>query len=488
MVLDERRRPDGAPLTDAGWLSLSPALREWVWKLDQENTELRARLGLNSTNSSKPPSTDKPGVKKQRRPRSGRRPGGQVGHPGHSRPLVPEDRLDGITDSYPNRCRRCDLDLRGVRRTDEEPLRHQVAELPPIVPTVTEHRRHRVCCPGCGEVAIPELPAGVPKGSFGPVLRALLVTLCGRYRMSRREVGEFCTEALGLDVSVGTIDNMCRSVGEALADPVEEVKEHIRAAKVAHLDETGWSQKGERYWMWVAVAAGAAYFQIAKSRGAKVVAAILGAAYLGMIVTDRWSAYTFIDAFRRQVCWAHLKRDFQRFVDRGGSGKAFGEEGLALTKRLFMIWRSYEDERIRHRVMKKHMAEIEMEFGELLGGRSEDAKVRGFCKKLLGLSPSLFLFTRVSGVEPTNNRAERALRPVVLWRKGSFGTMSDEGSRFVERVMTAVMTSRLQSRSVLTYLRAVCAAQDSGTRIPSLLSQNARDAPVVGHRVLSKTG
>lgn len=488
MIPQECERPDGAPITDGGWRALSQPFRDWIWKLHRENTELRTRVGLNSKNSSKPPSTDKPGDKKQRRPRSGRRPGGQAGHPGHSRPLVAEDRLDGITDSYPTRCRRCGDDLSGARHTDEEPLRHQVAELPPIVPTVTEHRRHRVCCPGCGTVAIGELPDGVPQGNFGPVLRALLVTLCGRYRMSRREVVEFCAEALGLDVSVGTIDNMCRSVGGGLADPVDEVKEHIRAAKVAHLDETGWSQKGERYWMWVAVAASAAYFQISKSRGAKVVSAILGAAFLGVIVTDRWSAYTIIEALRRQVCWAHLKRDFQRFVDRGGSGKAFGEEGIALTKRLFTIWRSYEDERIGRRVMQKQMAEIEIKFGEMFGGLSEDAKVRGFCKKLLELGPSLFLFTRVPGVEPTNNRAERALRPVVLWRKGSFGTMSDDGSRFVERVMTAVMTCRLQNRSVLTYLRAVCAAQDSGTKIPSLMSQKSRDAPAAGDHALSKAG
>jgi hypothetical protein len=97
MALDESERPDGAPITDVGWRALSQPFRAWIWELRQENVELRARVGLNSTNSSKPPSTDKPGVKKQRRPRSKRRPGGQVGHPGHSRPLVPEGRLDGIT-------------------------------------------------------------------------------------------------------------------------------------------------------------------------------------------------------------------------------------------------------------------------------------------------------------------------------------------------------------------------------------------------------
>ena len=492
MAPNEYERPDGAPITSAAWRALPPEFRKWIWATCQENVQLRARVGLNSTNSSKPPSSDGPEVKGTEKPRtrSGRKPGGQVGHPGHSRPLVPEDRLDGVTNSYPERCRRCGTDLPAARRGDMEPLRHQVAELPPIVPTVIEHRRHRVCCRRCGVVTVADLPPDVPEGSFGPTLRAFLATLCGRYRLSRREVAEFCAEAIGLDVSVGTIDNICRRVGEGLADPIDEVKEHVRDAQVVHLDETGWSQKGQRYWMWVAVAAAGAYFQITKTRGGKVVSAILGTAFLGKIVTDRWSAYTIIEAVRRQVCWAHLKRDFKRFVDRGGPGREFGEDCLALTKRLFEIWKRYEDDRIRWRTMQTRMTKVEIELGTLLGAgtASEDAKVRGFCEKIIQLEPSLFLFSRVPGVEPTNNRAERALRPVVLWRKGSFGTMSDEGSRFVERVMTAVMTCRLQGRSVLSYLRAVCAAQDAGERSPSLMGQKARDAPVVSRPPLARTG
>jgi transposase len=492
VVVRARKRPEGAPIGDAEWRSLAEPFREWVWGICRENEALRERIGLNSTNSSKPPSSDQANdVKKRRRQRSGRRPGGQPGHEGHSRALVSEDRVAEFVDCYPERCRCCGRDVRGMRGDGEAPLRHQVAEIPEIVPTVTEYRRHRIGCPDCGTVTVGALPDGVPKGCFGPMLRSLVVTLCGRYRMSRREAVEFCAEALSLDVSLGTVDNQCRGVGASLAAPVDEVRDHIRACEVAHLDETGWKQKGERRWTWVAVTAVAAYFQIAKSRGAAIVSAILGPAFLGFIVSDRWSAYTIIDALRRQVCWAHLKRDFQRFADRGGSARCFGEAGLALTKRLFTIWRSHREKRISRRVMQKRMAEVEVAVGELLGDglEHEDQKVRGFSKKLLQLEPSLFLFSRVECVEPTNNLAERALRPVVLWRKGSFGTMSDAGSRFVERVMTAVMTCRLQGRSVLTYLRAVCTAQDHGHAIPSLLSQKTRDAPSVRKgRVLSRTG
>lgn len=479
-------------MSDAEWSTLTAPFRAWIVKIYSEVVVLRGRTGLNSTNSSKPPSSDNPGcVKKSRRPRSGRRPGGQPGHEGHSRPLVPADRVDEVIDRFPDRCRRCSRDISGVRDDCEAPLRHQVAEIPEIVPWVAEFRLQRVCCPDCGTVTVGVLPDGVSKGCLGPALRALVATLSGRYRMSRREVVELCSEVLGLEVSLGTIDNICRDVGEALASPVEEVRDHIRASDVVHLDETGWREKGERRWMWVAVTAVAAYFQISKSRGATVVSAILGAAFLGFIVTDRWSAYTIIEALRRQVCWAHLKRDFQRLVDRGASARSFGEAGLALTKRLFTIWGHYQNERISRGVMQRRMTELEIELGELLGlGLDhEDSKVRGFCKKLLELGPSLFLFARVIGVEPTNNLAERTLRPVVLWRKGSFGTMSDGGCRFVERIMTAVMTCRLQGQSVLRYIGAVCVAHDNGCPIPSLINQKARDAPASNSsRELSKTG
>jgi transposase len=373
---------------------------------------------------------------------------------------------------------------------EQEPLRHQVAEIPAIEPLVTEYLRHRASCPHCGTMTVAGLPDGVPEGNLGPNLRALLVVLAGRFRLSRRETVEFCGEALGLSISVGCVSNVCMDVGTSLAGPVREVRQEIRSAPVVHPDESGWSQRGRRRWIWVAVCAVAAYFRITKRRSAAVVHEILGAAFKGCIVSDRWSAYTAIPAERRQICWAHLKRDFQGFVDRGGAAKAFGEEGVRLSKELFSIWQSYESGGVTRRRMRELMAEVEIGVGKLLGGGqdSADKKVRGFCAKVLDLGPSLFLFSRMTGIEPTNNRAERALRPVVLWRKGSFGTNSDGGSRFVDRMMTVVMTCRIQGRSVLRYLQDVCAAKDQGGRIPSLFAAKARDRPKVDEAVQTKSG
>lgn len=440
------------------------------------------RLGLNSTNSSRPPSSDPSKLKRTPRQRSGRRQGGQPGHRGHSRSLVPVDRVNATHDIYPDSCRHCGSTISEDECKDIEPLRHQIAEIPAIVATVTEYRRHRCRCSQCGRVSVASLPAELPQGNFGPNLRALLVVLSGRFRLSRRETTEFCGEALGLAISVGCIDNMCQGVGESLGAPVEEVAKEIQSAPVVHADESGWRQRGARYWIWVTVTATLALYVIAQSRGSLVVQAMLGAGFQGDLITDRWSAYMYIEASRRQLCWAHLKRDFQAFEDRGGAARAFGTEGLRLTGALFSIWHRFQSAAISRGEMQALMALVEIRVGELLqdGLASSDKKVPGFCKKLLPLEPALFLFSRVPGVEPTNNRAERALRPIVLWRKGSFGTSSAQGSRFVERMMTVVMTCRLQGRSVLTYLRDVCLAQDRGKRAPSLLGKRPRERPKMG--------
>ncbi len=477
-------RPEGSPLTDAEWGHLGKESRKWIATIVAEWRAFRARAQMNSTNSSKPPSSDPPNVKKRARAPSGRSPGGQLGHPGRSRSLVPLDRVSAIEDVYPKRCWRCGSGLSRKHGGEHEPLRHQVAEIPAMEPDVTEYRRHQLDCLECGAITTAPIPDDVPKGNFGPNLRAFLALLSGRFRLSRREVVEFCGDALGLSISVGCLDNMCHRVGDALEEPMREIGAHLQSAPMVHTDESGWSQRGIRHWIWVVVTVMVAYFRIARSRGSQVVKEVLGEAFSGDVVSDRWAAYLVIPPERRQVCWAHLKRDLQGFIDRGGRGRSLGEEGVCLVKELFSIWHSFEQEEITPRQMQRKMKRVEDVFVGLLeeGLTSSDRKARGFCKKLLELKPALFLFARKPGIEPTNNPAERALRPVVLWRKGSFGTCSEQGSRFVERMMTVVMTCRIQGRSVLSYLQEVCAAQDRAAPIPSLLRARARtrDRPRIG--------
>ena len=410
-----------------------------------------------------------------------------MGHQGHRRSLVPPDRVNATEDLYPDNCRQCGGAL-AAEGVEVEPLRHQVAEIPAIEPHVTEYRRHRCRCSQCGKVSVAALPAGVSESSFGPNLKALLIVLSGRFRLSRRETAEFCREALGLSISIGSIDNMCRGIVASLGKPVGEIAREIQSAPVVHADESGWKQGNERHWIWVMATTTLAMFVIAQSRGSKVVQSMLGSTFQGNLVTDRWSAYSYFEAIRRQLCWAHLKRDFQSMVDRGGVARAFGIQGQWWTNALFSIWHRYQCGSISWREMQALMRYVEIGVGDLLqnGLASADQKVLGFCKKLTPLEAALFLFSRVPGVEPTNNRAERALRPIVLWRKGCFGTKSEQGSRYVERMMTVVMTCRLQGRSVLTYLRDVCLARDRGKRSPSLLGKRPRERVKIGASITGR--
>lgn len=315
------------------------------------------------------------------------------------------------------------------------------------------------------------LPPDVPNGAFGPRLQATVALLAGRYHLSRRAVVAVCAEVLGVEVALGSVAGLCRATSEALAEPVAAAEAAIRSAATANADETSWSQAGTPCWLGGVVTATATVFRIAASRGGKVIRGLLGEEFAGVVGSDRWTAYTWLGAERRQVCWAHLKRDFQALVDRGGVAKAVGQPALALVTRLFAAWYAVRDDPTAWQRLPETMQPIQQEFRTLLaaGQQSPSAKAAGLCRALLALWPALWTFVTVPGVEPTNNAAERALRPAVLWRKQSFGTQSDAGNAFVERLLCVVTTCGQQRRSALDYLTAVCAAAQRAQTVPSLV-------------------
>jgi transposase len=259
-------------------------------------------------------------------------------------------------------------------------------------------------------------------------------------------------------------------VSEAVALPVEEARAYVRAQAAAHLDETGWWQEKVRAWLWVAATPLVAVFTLAKSRGAKVAQEFLGD-FAGVLHSERWSAYKLVDVCRRQVCWAHLIRDFRGMVERGGAGARIGKGLLEEAKRIFEWWPRVRDGTLTRRVVTVRMRQVERRVGELLqsGEVCADARTAGMCKEIRKVFPALWTFVHVEGVEPTNNMAERDLRRAVLWRKACFGTDSATGSRYVERVLTVVMTLRKQKRAVHRYLAEACEARLRGLPPPSLL-------------------
>jgi len=461
-------RPAAATPEEA--LALLPVLWDEVVRLRARVQELEAWLGQNSTNSSRPPSSDPP----ESPPRppaapTGRRRGGPPGHPPHQRTLVPPEAVDQIVAHWPTHCRGCQMPL--SPEAVGEPVRHQVTELPPIRAVVTEHQLHHVRCGACGLTTCAGLPADVPQGAFGPRLQATVAVLSGRYRLSRREVVGVCGDVLGAPLAVGSVDHLCQATAAALAAPVAALEQAVRQVPQAHADETGWREAGQRCWLWVVVTAVATVFTLAPSRGRGVIKGLLGESFAGYLISDRWSADTWMDPTRRQVCWAHLKRDFQKLVDYGGPGRVIGQDALSLLEGLFGAWADLRADPTQRERFGRRARQYQWRLRRVLeaGQQCGCEKTANFCTALLKLWPALWTFVTVPGVEPTNNAAEQAIRPAVLWRKGSFGTQSAAGNRFVERLLSVAATCKQHDRSLLTYLAAVCTAAQAGQPIPSLL-------------------
>jgi len=470
----------GPPLPADLWDSLPPEARALVVALRAEVAELRAkvreqqeqlrelqeRLGQNSTNSSRPPSSDPPAVKRAPpKPPSGRRSGGQPGHALQQRPLLEPTQPPVVRK--PSACRQCGQALAG---TDPQPLRHQILELPAFRPDVTEYQLHRLRCAGCGRTTCAPLPAGVPTGGQGPRLQAVVALLTGAYRLSKRQVESLCADLLGTPVSAGQV---CAVEAEAVAAtaPVVAALRAYVADQPANVDETGWWQKEQRAWLWSVVTRSVTVFVLALSRAADVVQGLLDPSAGQVITTDRYKGYDWLPLYQRQICWAHLRRDFQAMVDRGNAGSALGEELLLFAEDVFTEWYRVRDGTLRRSTLRQYVDRQRPWFREQLeaGLGCGCAKTAAVCQDLLRLEPALWTFTRREGVEPTNNAVERGFRHAAQWRRSSHGTESAAGSRFVEQILTVVATCRQQGRDVLEYLTACCHAYQHGEHPPSLL-------------------
>jgi transposase len=470
------------PIPEPLWNTVPPeaqaALREVfgslerrVAELEKTISELQARLNLNSTNSSKPPSTDPPAVKLKRRPPappSGRKRGGQPGHQRSTRALVPPEQLRETFEVQPAQCRGCGAALQG---DDPDPLRHQVAEIPPVRPDVDEYRLHKLTCSGCGTATRAELPAGVPTGPFGPRLRAILTMFAGSYRLAKRPIQQLASDLFGLDIALGMIPKLERQAAAILEPVVAEVAAAIVAAPAAHIDETSWSEAHHKAWLWVGQTEDLTAFTIADNRGADVARSILGTDTEKVVISDRFPSYDWIE--QHQYCWSHLRRDFQAMIDRQDEGSAIGTELLGSSDRLFHSWHKYRDGAMAWSTFLGYARPIRWGVGRALerGAACPSAKTAATCRMLLGGEDHLWTFLRVRGIEPTNNAAERAPRHAVLWRKSSGGTASAWGSRFVERVLSVVATCRQQGRNVLEFLTECFGARLSGQGGPSLLPE-----------------
>jgi transposase len=462
------------PAAQAAILALVQRYEQRLRALQQQADELRQRLYQNSTNSSRPPSSDPPHVKRRPpKPSSGRQRGGQPGHTRQQRPLVPPEQIRQAIPVKPSACRQCGQALHGE---DPQPRRHQVAEIPPIQPEVTEYRLHRLTCTACGTRSSASLPARVPTGAFGPRLQAVLAILAGGYRLGKRPIRQLAHDLFGLSISTGMIAKLERSTADALQQPMAELEGYIRTQH-ANVDETSWRGAMQKAWLWVVVAPLVTVFHIAATRCGKVARELLGSAYRQVVTSDRWKAYNGFR--RRQFCWSHLRRDFQAMIDRQNGGTPIGRKLLDLSDRMFAWWHRVRDGTLNRSSFQVYISGLRAEVREALtrGAICGCPQTAGTCRELLVHEAKLWAFVWHEGVEPTNNAAERALRHAVLWRRGSGGTDSQRGSRFVERVLSVRETCRQQGRGLLEYLAGCCQARLEGIPSPTLLPRKGPHYP-----------
>lgn len=442
--------------------------------LESRLAELEARLKTNSSNSSTPPSANPLGADKPvKKKKSKRRRGGQPHHPPHLKQLLPAERVTRTDHFVPDECGHCHAPLPAQAGPDDpQPKRFQTIELPPITVEVTEYQAHGRTCPCCGEVTQATIPADIRAHSVGPRLTATLSYLTGCHGLSKRGVEEISATVFAAPIALGTVANLEQEVSAALAPAHQEAIVAVRQAEVKFADETSWKLWGKLCWLWTAATATVAVFVIHAKRGAVGLTALLGENIDGILHSDRWHVYHRVPVERRQVCWAHLKRDFQKVVDCGGPSIFVGRRGLRIVKEVFAAWHAFQAGKVTRRQLQRLIEPLQRRLNKALieGACGDDARVAKFSENVLELEFALWTFAGQAGVEPTNNFMERLLRRAVLWRRRSFGSNSAAGCRFVERILTVVQTCRLHGKNALEYLYNAVRTHRNGQSCPNLLS------------------
>lgn len=439
-----------------------------IVRLKAEIADLKEKLGQNSRNSSLPPSSDSPfGKSAATREPSGYGQGAQVGHTGAGHRLKPLDQVDQVIDLRPCVCSFCDSLLLG---TDESPARRQVIEITAAGTSLTEYRRHALRCLACRKLNRAEWSKQAQGGVFGAKVVAVIGYLTGRLGISHRNAVDAMHELFAVKISLGSISAAQKRLSQTLAEPVAALHELVEQELVSLVDETSWKECGQKPWLWVKATAQATVFRILPGRSQQDARAMIGKNETGIVTSDRYPGYNHLAQQHRQICWAHIQRDFQAISERAGDSTVIGEGLLKQSKQLFRLWHQVRDGTVTTREFQKLIVPIKEEISELLfaGTISSHSKTRNTCSKIVKLELSLWTFSRIEGIEPTNNQAERALRRAVMWRRKSFGTQSESGSRFVERILTVVTTLRQQRRSVLDYLKTACAATVAGENLIGL--------------------
>jgi transposase len=452
-----------------------------IGEKEKQIADLERQLALrkqNSTNSSKPPSSDGlAGEPRQRgrRKKSRRKPGGQPGHRGAHRPLVPPERVDEVQHILPEQCQGCGAALPqklALAQTVGEPQRHQVTELPPIRAHITEHQLHGVVCEKCGAITRATLPPEI-KGNFGPQLTALVAYVTVVCRMPRRVAERLLEQVLGVEMSLGSTQKCWEETSQAVAPACQELEEQLKDEPVLNVDETGWRRNADKRYLWAFVALHFVVYTIAATRGSEVLVRLLGAVFRGVLCSDRFRAYLKYHSGKAQFCWAHLKRNLLGILDlsKNSAVEQFCRDALAQHARLFRLWHKFRSGQIDRPQLQLRSLPIQKKISTLAERHldSRNREVGNLARALWEHNERLYTFLQEEGVEPTNNTAERALRTGVQWRKICFGNRSARGELATARLLTVSETCKLQQLNILGYLSIAIAAHRRHLRPATLL-------------------
>lgn len=441
-----------------------------IEELTAQVAKLTEVLGRNSKNSHLPPSSDGPGSGTKGKPRSKfEKRGGQKGHRGNHRSLLPAESVDTFIDLFPPVCLGCGHSL--LRIPDAAACRYQQLDLRDHRPHLTEWRRHEVKCERCGADTRAEYDrAQLPNFAFGPCLTAVVVLLTGAYHLSRRKTRKLLHELFGISISVGAISTMEKRASCALAEAHEEAEREVQWAAVKHSDATTWLRSGKLASLWVLATTAATVYKIFDDGCRDTIRPLFGPAH-GILISDRATVFSFWEMLLRQVCHAHLLRKFVGFSERDGPDGAIGRELLECTALIFEYWHGFKDGLLTREELQFYMQPLQRDFEQLLerGRKCGSDGISGACADILEHREALWTFVSREGVEPTNNHAELELRDFVLWRRRSFGTRSERGDRFAERIMTVVRTARKQGLDVLDFLVRSIEASLGAVAAPKLL-------------------
>jgi transposase len=375
-----------------------------------------------------------------------------------------------VTKFIPHEPHACTCGCQDLEECDQEPLRHQTVDIPPIKPVVIEHVQYVRRCKKCGELVYAPLPDDIKRNIFGPGVLANVGILTGLLNTSKRKALAIINEVFNVPMSLGGLSNCEAKIADSIEKPCDDTVEHVRQQEIAHADETGWPRGNRKKgWLWAFGCATAAFFMVHPNRNQKAARKMIGN-FFGKLVSDRYNAYNFYK-FVRQICWAHLKRDFNAISEANGKLGKIGLELHELAKQILKMRRRVRDGTLQWETFQRRMPELKKRVELLLkAGARFDGKLGGRCRDILKHKKYLWTFVEDQNVEPTNNFAERLVRQAVLWRKISFGTQSERGARYVERILTVCATCRLQDRSIIEYLRKACHNHLNGIPAPNLVA------------------